>query len=161
MQLAVIARPQVHRQVGDVVGGGLVQHQAGVEIDELQLLGQHRRRDVDRARLERDQALPRILDDLEDQAIELGCAAPVAGVAAQHDPAAAVPALEHERAAADLEAVLSGGHNPHFGTPVAVSLSQITEMGTAYRPDAIAAISGLAREHGLGVHMDGARFAGA
>jgi threonine aldolase len=51
--------------------------------------------------------------------------------------------------------------NPHFGEPVAVSLSQITELGTAYRPAAIAAIATQAKSRGLAVHMDGARFAGA
>jgi threonine aldolase len=34
-------------------------------------------------------------------------------------------------------------------------------LGTAYRPDEIAAISKLARERGLSVQMDGARFANA
>jgi threonine aldolase len=42
-----------------------------------------------------------------------------------------------------------------------VSLAQATELGTAYRPAEIAAISKLARERGLKVHMDGARFANA
>ena len=58
-------------------------------------------------------------------------------------------------------AVLERPANPHFGEPVAVSLSEITEAGTAYRPDAIAAIAAAAKAQGLGVHMDGARFAGA
>lgn len=51
--------------------------------------------------------------------------------------------------------------NPHFGEPVAVSLSEISEVGTAYRPAEIAAIAEVAHAHGLAVHMDGARFAGA
>ena len=58
-------------------------------------------------------------------------------------------------------AALGTEPNPHFGEPVAVSLSEITELGTAYRPDMVAAIAALARARGLGVHMDGARFAGA
>jgi len=45
--------------------------------------------------------------------------------------------------------------------PAVVSLTQATELGTAYRPDEIAAISELARERGLAVQMDGARFANA
>ncbi len=47
------------------------------------------------------------------------------------------------------------------GQPVAVSLSQITELGQAYAPAEIAAISAVAKEHDLALHMDGARFAGA
>jgi threonine aldolase len=44
---------------------------------------------------------------------------------------------------------------------VAVSLSQLSELGAAYRPEDIAAIADHARAHELGVHMDGARFASA
>ncbi len=49
----------------------------------------------------------------------------------------------------------------HIGKPVAVSLSQLTEWGLAYRPGEIAPLAEIAREMGLAVHMDGARFAGA
>jgi threonine aldolase len=49
----------------------------------------------------------------------------------------------------------------HRGQPVAVSLTEITEYGAAYRPDEIAALARVARTRGLAVHMDGARFAGA
>lgn len=45
--------------------------------------------------------------------------------------------------------------------PRALSLSQLTECGTAYRPAEIAALAGVAREHGMKVHMDGARFVNA
>ena len=51
--------------------------------------------------------------------------------------------------------------NVHTVQPAVVSLSQATELGTAYRPAEIAAISRLAHERGLAVHMDGARFANA
>jgi threonine aldolase len=43
--------------------------------------------------------------------------------------------------------------------PGALSLSQATEAGTAYKPDEIAALAAIAREARMGVHMDGARFA--
>ncbi len=49
----------------------------------------------------------------------------------------------------------------HHVQPAAVSLSQATEAGTVYRPEEIAAIAAVAHRHGLGVHMDGARFANA
>ncbi|WP_395666226.1 threonine aldolase family protein [Methylocella sp.] len=45
--------------------------------------------------------------------------------------------------------------------PAALSLSQATEAGTAYDPDEIARLAGMAHAAGLGVHMDGARFANA
>ena len=45
--------------------------------------------------------------------------------------------------------------------PGALSLSQANEAGTVYRPDEIAALAAAAREAGLVVHMDGARFANA
>ena len=51
--------------------------------------------------------------------------------------------------------------NVHTVQPAVVSLTQATELGTAYRPDEIAAISKLAHERGLAVQMDGARFANA
>jgi len=49
----------------------------------------------------------------------------------------------------------------HHSQPTAVSLTQTTECGTCYRLEEIAAISALARNHGLKLHMDGARFANA
>jgi threonine aldolase len=51
--------------------------------------------------------------------------------------------------------------NVHTVQPAVVSVAQATELGTAYRPAEIAAISKLARDRGLKVHMDGARFANA
>ena len=49
----------------------------------------------------------------------------------------------------------------HHAQPTAISLTQATECGTAYRPAEIAAIAEIAHHHGLAVHMDGARFANA
>jgi threonine aldolase len=49
----------------------------------------------------------------------------------------------------------------HDLVPSALSLTQSTECGTVYPVDEIAALAGLAHENGLGVHMDGARFANA
>lgn len=45
--------------------------------------------------------------------------------------------------------------------PGVVSLTQATEYGTVYTPDEISAISHVAHERGLYVHMDGARLANA
>lgn len=49
----------------------------------------------------------------------------------------------------------------HTVQPAAVTLTQATEYGTTYAPAAIAALSAVARRHGLRVHMDGARLANA
>lgn len=49
----------------------------------------------------------------------------------------------------------------HAGQPAAVSITQASEIGTVYDTDQIAAIGGIARQHGLPLHMDGARFANA
>ena len=49
----------------------------------------------------------------------------------------------------------------HQVQPHAISITQASEYGCVYRPDEIAAIADLAKERGLGLHMDGARFANA
>jgi threonine aldolase len=49
----------------------------------------------------------------------------------------------------------------HHVKPGAVTLTQATEWGTVYRLPEIAAITAVARQHELPVHMDGARFANA
>jgi threonine aldolase len=65
----------------------------------------------------------------------------------------------------DLEALrvvaARGGHGVHTSDPSALTLTQATELGTVYTPDEVAARAAIAHEHGLGVHMDGARFANA
>jgi threonine aldolase len=49
----------------------------------------------------------------------------------------------------------------HAGQPMAISITQATEIGTLYQPDEIAAIADIAQAYGLPLHMDGARFANA
>jgi len=49
----------------------------------------------------------------------------------------------------------------HGGQPMAVSISQATEVGTVYSTNDIAAISKVCRDHDVALHMDGARFANA
>jgi threonine aldolase len=50
---------------------------------------------------------------------------------------------------------------PHAVKPAALTLTQATEVGTVYKPSEIATLADLAHSQGLGVHMDGARFANA
>ena len=49
----------------------------------------------------------------------------------------------------------------HQVQPHAISITQASEYGRVYRPGELAAIRQLADERGLGLHMDGARFANA
>jgi threonine aldolase len=55
----------------------------------------------------------------------------------------------------------AGYRGVHEAQPAAVSITQATESGTIYAPDEIAAIAEICRGIGLGLHMDGARFANA
>jgi threonine aldolase len=72
----------------------------------------------------------------------------VDGAAAKIDPAAFASALDRRL-------------DVHVSTPSALSLSQATEKGAVYTPAEIAALSALAHERGMRVHVDGARFANA
>ncbi|MGI9372708.1 MAG: threonine aldolase family protein [Hyphomicrobiales bacterium] len=62
----------------------------------------------------------------------------------------------------DAERVLGtfvrGEHDPK---PSAISISQVTELGTVYSLDEIKDLGAFAKEHNLNMHMDGARFANA
>lgn len=49
----------------------------------------------------------------------------------------------------------------HESPAFALSLSNLTEYGTVYTPDEVASLTRAAKSAGLGVHMDGARFANA
>jgi len=49
----------------------------------------------------------------------------------------------------------------HYPRPKVVTLAQSTEMSPVYQKGEISGISRIAQEHGLKVHMDGARFANA
>jgi threonine aldolase len=49
----------------------------------------------------------------------------------------------------------------HHAQPRVISITQSTEMGTVYRPEEIQAFARFAHEHGMFLHMDGARIANA
>lgn len=49
----------------------------------------------------------------------------------------------------------------HQVQPHTISVTQASEYGCCYRPDELAAIGALAKERGLGLHVDGARFGNA
>ena len=57
-----------------------------------------------------------------------------------------------------LDRVQSG---VHWVQPHAISITNASEYGLVYTPDQVAAIGDMAKARGLGLHMDGARFANA
>ena len=63
--------------------------------------------------------------------------------------------------AKDLGQNIRGTGNVHLSQPAAVSITQACETGTVYQLEEIKSIAETAHEHGLKVHMDGARFANA
>ncbi len=71
---------------------------------------------------------------------------------------------ENGKIAADtLHDALNGAEHgaPHVSPIQAISVSQATEYGTAYSMDELRALTAIAKQHKLPVHMDGARFANA
>ena len=63
--------------------------------------------------------------------------------------------------ALDLFEKIRGAGNVHVTQPSVVSITMSCETGTVYQLDEIQAISKVAHEHNMSVHMDGARFANA
>lgn len=51
-----------------------------------------------------------------------------------------------------------GWGDEHRAQPLAVSITQTTELGTLYTPDEVRAIADFAHAHGMALHMDGARL---
>ncbi len=61
-----------------------------------------------------------------------------------------------------IETVLAGiTRGVHQVPAQAIAITQASEYGLVYRPYELAALGALARRHGLGLFMDGARFANA
>lgn len=66
-----------------------------------------------------------------------------------------------EADALDHAAEFWAGEGIGGGQPGAVSITNATEWGRVWMPEALREISAVARQHGLALHMDGARFANA
>jgi threonine aldolase len=49
----------------------------------------------------------------------------------------------------------------HHAQPAVISVTQATELGTVYQPEEIRSIADFAHEHGMRIHMDGARICNA
>ncbi|OYX29883.1 MAG: threonine aldolase, partial [Caulobacterales bacterium 32-69-10] len=62
---------------------------------------------------------------------------------------------------AALSAAVAQGDDAHHQSPAALSLTDATEYGTVYPPEALERLIRTAKGAGLGVHIDGARLANA
>lgn len=63
---------------------------------------------------------------------------------------------------ATIDALLGSIRNDvHQVQAAAISITNATEYGLAYRPEEVAVLGRLCKDNGLGLHMDGARFANA
>ena len=56
---------------------------------------------------------------------------------------------------------LTGFDFEHHSQPRVISISQVSELGTVYTPPEVRALADVAHEHGMYLHMDGARIANA
>lgn len=72
-----------------------------------------------------------------------------------------LPGVNGKISPADVEHAVQRRSDIHYPKPRALSLTQVTEVGTVYSPDELRALTDMARALGLRVHMDGARFANA
>ena len=63
--------------------------------------------------------------------------------------------------ASDLSETIRGSGNVHVTQPSVVSVTMSCETGTVYQLDEIKAISKIAHDNKMSMHMDGARFANA
>ncbi len=74
-----------------------------------------------------------------------------------------LPGADAKLDADALEAALAAAPKgvEHHAQPAAVTITQASEAGAVWRPEEIARIAGIARRHGVALHMDGARFANA
>jgi threonine aldolase len=71
------------------------------------------------------------------------------------------PSLDGKLRVEDLDAAANWLGSQHHPQPRIVSLTQPTEMGTLYSIDEVRTLCRRAHEHGMVVHMDGARIANA
>jgi len=73
----------------------------------------------------------------------------------------AVPTPDGKLTPEMVERAIFGVGVEHHSQPRVVSVSQSTEYGTVYRPAEIAALANVAHEHGMYLHVDGARISNA
>jgi len=72
-----------------------------------------------------------------------------------------VPTVDGKLTPDRVEPLLSPSNGEHNVQPAVIAISQVTELGTVYALDEIAALAELAHAHGLMLFIDGARLANA
>jgi threonine aldolase len=72
-----------------------------------------------------------------------------------------VPAPEGKLTVESVQRVCHGIGDQHHVQPRVISITQSTEVGTVYQPEAIKALARFAHEHEMFLHVDGARIANA
>jgi threonine aldolase len=85
------------------------------------------------------------------------------GAPEKHTGCKLIP-LPHEDGKITLDAVRRAYHgigDQHHVQARVISITQSTEMGTVYQPEEIQALADFAHEHGMFLHVDGARIANA
>src|SRR5271170_4866283 len=85
------------------------------------------------------------------------------GAPEKHTGCKLIP-LPHQAGKITLDSVRHAYHgigDQHHSQPRVISITQATEMGTVYRPEEIQALARFAHQHGMFLHMDGARIANA
>jgi threonine aldolase len=85
------------------------------------------------------------------------------GAPEKHTGCKLIP-LPHQDGKITLDSVRHAYHgigDQHHVQARVISITQSTEMGTVYRPEAIQALAAFAHEHEMFLHMDGARIANA
>jgi threonine aldolase len=85
------------------------------------------------------------------------------GAPEKHTGCKLIP-LPHQDGKITLHSVRHAYHgigDQHHSQPRVVSITQSTEMGTVYQPEEIRSLANFAHEHGMFLHVDGARIANA
>ncbi|SPF46783.1 Low specificity L-threonine aldolase [Candidatus Sulfotelmatobacter kueseliae] len=85
------------------------------------------------------------------------------GAPEKHTGCKLIP-LPHQDGKITLDAVRHAYHgigDQHHVQPRVISITQSTEMGTVYQPEEIKALARFAHEHGMFLHVDGARISNA
>jgi threonine aldolase len=85
------------------------------------------------------------------------------GAPEKHTGCKLIP-LPHQDGKIALDSVRHAYHgigDQHHSQPRIISITQSTEMGTVYQPEEIRSLANFAHEHGMFLHVDGARIANA
>jgi threonine aldolase len=68
------------------------------------------------------------------------------------------PAVEGKLTVEGMVSLAGGRGDEHHAQPLAVSITQSTELGTVYTPDEVRQLASVAHDRGMVVHLDGARI---